>query len=73
MAAVVYASVQVSGKIETPQIILNEDIFDSPWFKTPVPLYVVAVAVTIGFWLGDVFDKKLGVVKTKRRKLSAKH
>jgi len=73
LTAAVSASVQVSGIIIIPQIILSEDIFDSPWFKTPVPLYMLAVAVTIGFWLGDIFDKKFGLSnKKRRRRLSAK-
>lgn len=30
------------------------------WFDTPVPLYLIIVMLTLGFWLGDLFDRRFG-------------
>ena len=46
----------------TDNIILN-----ITWFMTPTPLYITAFALTLGFWLGDLFDRKFGSGKSRRR------
>jgi len=55
-SAVVQSSVQVNGKVATPAgNTSNTDGIE--WLKTPVPLYVIAVAITLGFWGGDIFTR----------------
>lgn len=44
-----------------------DKVLGTSWFKTPVPLYLLAVAITFGFWGGDIFDRKFGSIKTKNR------
>jgi len=41
----------------------------SSWFETPVPLYMTALVVTLGFWGGDIFDRYLGASKPSSRKV----
>ena len=58
--AIVQAAVQVNGETKTPFAAFTDDILHTSWFKTPVPLYLVAVAITLGFWGGDIFDRRFG-------------
>lgn len=55
-SAVVQSSVQVNGTTANPTTnnITQDGI---SWLKTPVPLYVMAVAITLGFWGGDIFTR----------------
>lgn len=47
-------------------------IFTTSWFETPVPLYVIAVGLTMGFWAGDLFDRHFGARRlAKQRKRRA--
>lgn len=39
-----------------------------PWFQTPVPFYGVALAITIGFWGGDLFFRLYGAKKMPNKK-----
>jgi len=54
--AVVQSSVQVNGTTASPAASTTQDDGIS-WLKTPVPLYVLAVAITLGFWGGDIFTR----------------
>ncbi len=64
----VQTSVQINGEIQSVVPGITNDIIEAPWFKTPVPLYLVTVAITLGFWGGDIFNRKFGViVKHSRR------
>lgn len=36
------------------------------WFETPVPMYLVTVALTLGFWGGDAFDRYYGARKIRK-------
>lgn len=60
--SVVETSVKVSGVVfeydDNKSII--EQISNPEWFNTPVPFYLLAVAVTLGFWGGDLFDRNFG-------------
>lgn len=58
--AIVQTAVQASGETKTPFVMLTESILQTSWFKTPVPLYLTAVAMTLGFWGGDIFDRNFG-------------
>lgn len=42
-------------------------LLNTDWFKTPVPMYLLAVAITFGFWGGDIFDRKFGSNRIKPR------
>lgn len=61
--AIVQTAVQVTGKAKTFFATLTDDILYKSWFDTPVPFYLMAVAVTLGFWGGDIFDRKYGAKK----------
>ncbi|HUC96726.1 MAG TPA: hypothetical protein VMR16_03640, partial [Candidatus Saccharimonadales bacterium] len=56
-----------SGETKTPIAALTDDILHTSWFKTPVPLYIMAVALTLGFWGGDIFNRRFGAGKHLRR------
>lgn len=73
--AIVQTAVQVNGAVTapvTPISALTNELFNTSWLKTPVPLYVLAVTVTLGFWGGDIFDRYFGAKKAhhKRRKIA---
>lgn len=40
------------------------------WFDTPVPMYVIALSLTVGFWSGDIFER---IVTHPRFRLKTKH
>lgn len=46
---------------------IAKEIFNSSWFQSPVPFYLLAVAITLGFWGGDIFDRKWGSGKFNYR------
>ncbi len=48
-----------------------DDIFTTSWFETPVPLYVIAVGLTLGFWGGDIFNRHFGARSVRQRRRRA--
>lgn len=64
-SAIVQTAVQVTGTAETPLANLAKDVTSTSWLKTPVPLYLIAVAITLGFWGGDFFDRNFGARKPR--------
>lgn len=64
--AVVPATSSNVGQATTPTNITNENLIN--WFNTPVPFYLLAVAITLGFWGGDLFDRKFGSGKNCRKR-----
>jgi hypothetical protein len=44
--------------------------FESIWTEAPVPLYWAAVALVLGFWVGDIFQRYFN---GKKRKQSSRH
>ncbi len=71
-AAFVQTIVVVSGKSEAAGAGITDAIFRMPWFESPVPFYLLAVALTLGFWLGDLFDRRYGVSRQYRQARTAK-
>ncbi|MEI7689503.1 MAG: hypothetical protein WCI79_00875 [Candidatus Saccharibacteria bacterium] len=69
--AVVQAAVQVTGQSQNLIGNITDDILHKSWFETPVPFYLLAVAITLGFWGGDIFDRKFGAGKNRRRGANA--
>ncbi len=65
-SAVVQTAVQVIGGTTSPITSLANDILYTSWLKTPVPLYLVSVALTLGFWGGDIFDRNFGAHAYRR-------
>lgn len=65
--AIVQTAIQVNGVTETPIEALANDVLYKSWLETPVPLYVITVALTLGFWCGDLFDRNFGADKRYRR------
>lgn len=74
--AVVETAIQTNGEAaikpaSTPINNIVSDIINKSWFDTPVPFYLTAVAITLGFWGGDIFSAKFGMRKnnhSRRRK-----
>lgn len=70
-AATGNSAVQVSAPTTTQpftQVLTNVFGPSSSWFETPVPLYVTAVALTLGFWGGDIFHRRFGAKKRVHRR-----
>ncbi|MEP6710432.1 MAG: hypothetical protein ABJA64_01810 [Candidatus Saccharibacteria bacterium] len=67
-AAFVQTTVLVNGETKPFFTGLRDTILHIGWFETPVPLYLMAVALTLGFWGGDIFDRRFGVTKHYRKK-----
>lgn len=42
--------------------------FNTSWLQTPVPIYLMVLALTIGFWIGDFFDRHFGISKYHKLK-----
>lgn len=65
------SATKVSGNSDKPNSITNiiNDVNDVPLFKASVPLYLTTVTATVGFWIGDLFDRKVYFI-SKKRKLS---
>jgi len=58
----------VTNKTNTPNITITDNILSNiTWFMTPVPLYITAFALTMGFWVGDLFQYRFGIIKYHRR------
>jgi len=71
-SAYVEVGLVVEGEVP-PSFIggITNDILRKSWFETPVPLYIVAVIVVLGFWAGDIFDRRFGAKPSGRaRKLA---
>ena len=55
------SAIQVTGSSSSqPFTQVVTSILGSAWFETPVPLYLTAVGVTLGFWGGDIFNRFFG-------------
>lgn len=65
-AAYVQAGATVIGT-PNPVAVITDVIGHIQWFETPIPLYLLAVALTLGFWMGDLFDHYFGDRKPKPR------
>jgi hypothetical protein len=63
--AVVQTAVQVSGAVASPVSNTVEEIISKTGLIAPVPVYLLAVSVTAGFWIGDIFNSKFGIKKNK--------
>jgi hypothetical protein len=75
-SSVVHASIQVSGTTtnnSTTNTTTNttNDVFGLPWFMQSIPIYISAVAITIGFWGGDLFDRHYGASKRRHNRRKA--
>lgn len=67
--SLVETAIQVSGTTDiTTGSAMIENIIEFGWFETPVPFYLLAVAVTLGFWGGDIFDRRFGSGKLINKK-----
>lgn len=70
--AIVQTAVQVNGEVPTTSSAIKnlaDQIFGGkPWYESPVPFYLLAIAITLGFWGGDIFDRKYGARRYHSRK-----
>ncbi|HUC96765.1 MAG TPA: hypothetical protein VMR16_03845 [Candidatus Saccharimonadales bacterium] len=75
--AVVQTAVQVNGQTQSSASnaisnLTNEILGGKPWYESPVPFYLLAIAITLGFWGGDIFDRNYGAkYRHTRKKASA--
>lgn len=62
-------SLQVNGS-ELPQSIIEffKSSIDKSWFETPVPIYLIVVAITLGFWGGDLFYRHANIGQSSAKK-----
>lgn len=71
--AIVQTAVQVSGEvIDAEESTAISSIVDSMSSLSPlgmsVPFYLLAVAITLGFWCGDIFERSFGNLNSKHQK-----
>lgn len=54
------ATIDVSGP-EKPKDFIGYvgNSMNLSWFDSPVPTYFLAVAIVIGFWAGDYFERAI--------------
>lgn len=53
-------AVEVTGGTSNEALIQAlSGLVNTAWFETPVPLYVTALAMTLGFWGGDIFHRRV--------------
>lgn len=70
--ALVQTAVQVSGvvtpvseTVDIPSIVNSMSTMSA--VEVSVPFYLLAVAITLGFWCGDIFERVLGTPKLKNK------
>lgn len=68
--AVAESSMEINGKEINSENFLQyvKNSLNVSWFDTPVPLYLTAVAITLGFWLGDIFARSMKSQKLSKRR-----
>lgn len=66
-AATGQSAIEVTGQASQPLAQVVNNILGSSWFETPVPLYLTAVGVTLGFWSGDIFNRFFGARSSRIR------
>jgi hypothetical protein len=69
-AATGQSAIQVTNTTTTVPPTLSQiinNVFMGSWLQTPVPLYVIAVGLTLGFWGGDIFNRHFGAKQTQKR------
>jgi len=54
-----------------PAAKMIKEVLQSSWFDSPVPFYLLAVSVTLGFWGGDIFTRKFGAGRMSPKKRKA--
>lgn len=45
---------------------IKDTVFDTAWLQTLVPIYLLVLVLTLGFWVGDVFDRRFGISKLRK-------
>lgn len=69
-AATGQSAIQVTNTTTTAPQTLSQivnNVFTGSWLQTPVPLYVIAVGLTLGFWGGDIFNRHFGAKQIQKR------
>lgn len=63
------SAIQVTNAATASQTLTQaiNNVFAAAWFQTPVPLYVIAVGLTLGFWGGDIFSRHFGARRPHKR------
>ena len=58
-------AVEVNGVIDKVVTTTTKNDNILSWFKASVPVYSIIVAITLGFWGGDLFDRRFGAGKNQ--------
>ena len=68
------ATIDVAGPEKPNDFIgyIGKNLHTS-WFDSPVPTYFLAVAIVIGFWAGDYFERTLLLTRSKLRGRRRRH
>lgn len=70
---------QVNGVKPSLSSTITKALFHTPWYETPVPLYILVLTLALGFWIGDLFDRRFGITNAERaqylgaKKLTPRH
>jgi hypothetical protein len=66
--AITQTVVEINGVVGLNTFVsVNDMISNTEWLQTPVPIYLIVLALTIGFWVGDFFDRHFGISKFRRQ------
>lgn len=70
-------TVSVNGEVTTGTVVTNIDKImetaKSIWVEAPVPLYFTALALAIGFWVGDIFERMALAQQPIRHRSTRRH
>lgn len=47
---------------------IQDTALNTSWLQTSAPVYLLILAVTLGFWVGDIFDRRFGISKSRKQK-----
>jgi len=67
--AITQTIVEVNGIIGLNTVAsLQYSSFNDSWLQAQVPIYLAVLALTVGFWIGDIFDRRFGISKYHKLK-----
>lgn len=70
--AITQTVIEVNGVVGLNNFAsIQETVFNTSWLQTSVPAYLLVLVLTLGFWFGDIFDRRFGDKKPTRRRFKA--
>lgn len=46
---------------------IKDTVMDTSWLQTSVPVYLLVLVLTLGFWVGDVFDRHFSITRLRKQ------